>query len=220
MDKKNVNKGFSGLNELGSKLPPEAQQQEDIEPREPLKNKTPSKISSSIGKFFSVILGILLLIPLQLYAIAIVGGGLYYYSTSKDRELESFQGEVGYFLRKERETNVARELAPGVLPIDLDSREVDPIYFSLIDTYKPESVSDVTTVVGFRCRNRTVGSYTDGASAYQKNCDIYLIQTSDHSWSHVGNFTGSEPPRTKKGSGSKSGSHPVKDYLRRAGIAK
>ncbi len=218
MDNKNVKKGFSSLNELGSRLDPEAQQSEKNVSLKPKENKTVFNLTSSIGNFFSIIFGVLLLIPLQLYAIALVGGGLYYYSTSKDRELEPFKRDLSFFLRKEHETVIVPDLIPGVLPIDLDSREVDAIYFSLKDTYKPKSVSDVSTVVGFKCTNQALGSYTDGTSAYQKSCDIYVIRTSDHSWSRLGTFTGSEPPNTKKGSGSKTGSHPVKDYLRKAGI--
>jgi len=218
MDRKDKKRGFSSLTNLGSKIDIETSINDENHVQN--KKKSAASLKSFIKNFFSVIFGVLLLIPLQLYAIALAGGGLYYYTTSKDRELASYQSKISFYVAKENESDLVPSLVPGILPVDLDRMEADKIYFSLKDTHKPKSSTDVSTVVGFRCSNQVVGRYTDGASAHKKICDIYVIKVSDHTWSYVGKFTGSEPPGTKKGSGSKSGSHPVRNYLRTAGIVK
>ncbi len=114
------------------------------------------------------------------------------------------------------EANVS--LGTKILPVDLKTRTVDEMFFSLKEEFKPSSETDVTTIVGFNCEDNSIGSYTDGALAYQKTCQIYLIDTLTQTFSSVGTFAGTEPHSSKKGSGSRTGSHPAKAYLKNNGI--
>jgi len=175
-------------------------------------------VSPVSGGLFSGIMGLLLAIPWQLYLVGGVAGYFYYQDTMQDRVIDSFQSKIDDYLTRKADSNSIPRLAAGVLPVDLGTRTVDRMYFRLKDAYKPKSTADVSSVVGFKCSDEVVGSYSDGASGYQKSCDIYVIDVGNHAWSYVGNFTGSEPPNSKKGSGSRTGSHPARDYLRKAGV--
>ncbi|MGI2015881.1 hypothetical protein [Shewanella oncorhynchi] len=176
----------------------------------------PAKENS--GVFFSGILKFLLAIPWQLYLIGGVVGYFYFQSEIEDREISSFQSKVNYYVTKNNESKSLPTLKGGVVPIDLASTTVDNMLFRIKEDYKPKSADEVSFVVGFNCSDQVVGSYSDGASGYQKNCDIYVIDVRSHTWAYAGNFMGSEPPTSKKGGGSRTGSHPASDYLRKFGV--
>ena len=238
MDDKDNKRGFTGLSDLTSdveSVSPKQQVNHAESPgrvkaeanREPDSRQLPgegdassrkSVTPASSGGLFSGITKLLLAIPWQLYLVGGVAGYFYYQDTMEDRVIDSFQGKIGYYLTRSADSNSTPRLIPGVLPVDLKTRAVDRMYFRLKDAYKPKSAADVSSVVGFKCSDEVVGSYSDGASGYQKSCDIYVIEVGNHTWSYVGNFTGSEPPDSKKGSGSRTGSHPARDYLRKAGV--
>jgi hypothetical protein len=237
MDDKDNKRGFTGLSDLTSDVESISSKQHENHAESPGRAKTGinrepdsrqlpgegnasdrKSVKSSSGGLFSGITKLLLAIPWQLYLVGGVAGYFYYQDTMEDREIDSFQGKIAYYLTRSANSNSVPRLVPGVLPVDLKTRTVDRMYFRLKDAYKPKSAADVSSVVGFKCSDEVVGSYSDGASGYQKSCDIYVIEVGNHTWSYVGNFTGSEPPNSKKGSGSKTGSHPAKDYLRKAGV--
>lgn len=136
----------------------------------------------------------------------------------QDRVIDSFQGKIDYSLTRKADSNSIPHLAAGVLPVGLGTRTVDRLYFRLKGAYKPKSTADVSSVVDFKCSDEVVGSYSDSTSGYQKSCDIYVIDAGNHTWSYVGNFTGSEPLDSKKAIGSRTGSYPARDYLRKAGV--
>jgi len=237
MDDKDNKRGFTGLSDLTSDVESVTSKQHKDQAesparvkaevnREPDSRELPGEDNASSrkpvkpvsGGLFSGIAKLLLVIPWQLYLVGGIAGYFYYQDTMEDREIDSFQGKIGYYLTRSADSNSTPRLIPGVLPVDLKTRAVDRMYFRLKDAYKPKSAADVSSVVGFKCSDEVVGSYSDGASGYQKSCDIYVIEVGNHTWSYVGNFTGSEPPDSKKGSGSRTGSHPAKDYLRKAGV--
>lgn len=168
--------------------------------------------------FFSGIAKLLRAIPWQFYLIGSIAGYFYYQDAIEDAEIDSFEAKIAHYLTRNADSKSAPSLVPGVLPIDLKTKAIDRMYFRLKDSYQPKSAADVSSVVAFECSDRLVGSYSDGAAGYQKSCDIYVIEVSSHTWNYVGKFTGSEPPNSKKGGGSKTGSHPVKDYLKRLGV--
>ena len=237
MDDKDNKRGFTGLSDLTSDVESVSSKQHKDQAesparvkaevnREPDSRQLPGEGNASSrkpvkpvsGGLFSGIAKLLLAIPWQLYLVVGVAGYFYYQDTMEDRVIDSFQGKIGYYLTRSADSNSTPRLIPGVLPVDLKTRAVDRMYFRLKDAYKPKSAADVSSVVGFKCSDEVVGSYSDGASGYQKSCDIYVIEVSNHTLSYVGNFTGSEPPDSKKGSGSRTGSHPARDYLRKAGV--
>ena len=237
MDDKDNKRGFTGLSDLTSDVESVSSKQHKDQAesparvkaevnREPDSRQLPGEGNASSrkpvkpvsGGLFSGIAKLLLAIPWQLYLVGGVAGYFYYQDTMEDRVIDSFQGKIGYYLTRSADSNSTPRLIPGVLPVDLKTRAVDRMYFRLKGTYKPKSAADVSSVVGFKCSDEVVGSYSDGASGYQKSCDIYVIEVSNHTLSYVGNFTGSEPPDSKKGSGGRTGSHPARDYLRKAGV--
>ncbi|MEW8008978.1 MAG: hypothetical protein G8D88_10445 [gamma proteobacterium symbiont of Ctena orbiculata] len=237
MDDKDNKRGFTGLSDLTSDVESVSSRQHKDQAesparvkvevsREPESRQLPGESNASSrkpvkpvsGGLFSGITKFLLAIPWQLYLVGGVAGYFYYQDTIEDRVIDSFQGKIGYYLTRSADSNTTPRLIPGVLPVDLKTRAVDRMYFRLKDAYKPKSAADVSSVVGFKCSDEVVGSYSDGASGYQKSCGIYVIEVGNHTWSYVGNFTGSEPPDSKKGSGSRTGSHPARDYLRKAGV--
>jgi len=237
MDDKDNKRGFTGLSDLTSDVESVSSKQHENRAASPTrvstgKNREPDSrqlpgegnasgsksVKPASGGLFSGITKLLLAIPWQLYLVGGVAGYFYYQDTMEDRVIDSFHGKMAYYLTRGTDSNSIPRLAPGVLPVDLKTRAVDRMYFRLKDGYKPKSAADVSSVVGFKCSDEVVGSYSDGASGYQKSCDIYVIEVSNHTWSYVGNFTGTEPPNSKKGSGSRTGSHPAKDYLRKAGV--
>jgi|GEM_PF-5713445 len=237
MGDKDNKRGFTGLSDLTSDVESVSSKQHENQAESPSRVKTgincepdsrqlPGEGNTSSvksvnpvsGGLFSGIMKLLVAIPWQLYLMGGVAGYFYYQDSMKDRVIDSFQEKIAYYLTRSANSNSIPRLVPGVLPVDLETRTVDRMYFQLKDGYKPKSAADVSSVVGFKCSDEVVGSYSDGASGYQKTCDIYVIEVRNHTWSYVGSFTGSEPPNSKKGGGSRTGSHPARDYLRKAGV--
>lgn len=226
-------RGFSGLSNLTTDTDKITQAQPGNKGDRPLSNhKHDSRVlpgeseillggevsKEGSGGFFIGIMKFLLAIPWQLYLVGGVAGYFYFQSEIEDREISSFQSKINYYLAKSHDSKNIPPLTSSVLPIDLGSKTVDSMLFRIRDSYKPKSAEDVSFVVGFNCSDQVVGSYSDGASGYQKSCDIYVIDVHSHTWAYAGNFSGSEPPSSKKGGGSRTGSHPAQDYLRRAGV--
>jgi hypothetical protein len=170
------------------------------------------------GSRSSGIAKVLLAIPWPIYLAVGVLGYLYIRSEIEDRKINSFQNQISYYLTRNYDSNSVPSLMPGVLPVDLKEGTVTTMLFSIKDEYKPKSAGDVSFVVGFNCSDAVVGTYSDGASGYQKSCDIYVIDVRSHTWSYAGNFVGSKPPQSKSSRGSAKGSHPAWEYLRRAGV--
>lgn len=233
MNNNDDKRGFSGLSNLASdtkqssqpKISQNSPRQSSIQKHD--SKKPPSEdgeffggasTKDNNGVFFSGILRFLLAIPWQLYLIGCVVGYFYFQSEIKDREISSFQSKLNYYLTKNNESKSLPALKGGVVTIDLESRTIDEMLFSLKEDYKPKSAGEVSFAVGFRCSDQVLGSYSDGASGYQKNCNIYVIDVRSHTWTYAGNFSGSEPPTSKKGGGSRTGSHPVSDYLKNVGV--
>ncbi len=233
----NEKKGFSSLSDLTSEVNPVSEtktnqahvtdrEKNRIEP-EPASRNLPGEgdqfedtkpVKTSSSGFFTGLMKLLLAIPWQVYLVGGVAGYFYYQHVAEDNTLEKFQGKISYYLTRSIDSNSVPQLVPGILPIDLGTKTVDRMFFRLKDNFKPKSADDVSSVVGFKCSDKLAGSYSDGASGYQKSCDIYVIDVRNHSWAYAGNFTGTEPPDSKKGGGSRTGSHPAKDYLRKAGV--
>jgi hypothetical protein len=170
------------------------------------------------GEIFSGVVKILRSIPWQLYLVVAVVGYFFFQSGIEDRQISSFQKKIGYYLARNNDSGNVPALVPGVITIDIEAKTVDKMLFKIKDTFKTKSAKDVSFVVGFNCSDMEVGKYSDGAKGYQKSCKIYVIDVRSHTWSYAGNFIGSEPPGSKKGSGSRTGSHPVQDYLIRVGV--
>jgi len=226
-------RGFSGLSNLTTDTDKITQTQPGNKGDRPLSNqKHDSKVlpgesdtllggevskEGSVG-FFIGIMKLLFAIPWQLYLVGGVVGYFYFQSEIEEREISSFQSKINYYLAKSHDSKSIPALNSSVLPIDLKSKTVDSMIFSIRDGYKPKSAEEVSFVVGFNCSDQVVGTYSDGASGYQKSCDIYVIDVRSHTWAYAGNFSGSEPPSSKEGGGSRTGSHPAQDYLRKAGV--
>jgi len=236
MDEKNNKGGFTGLSGLTSDVEPEvsggqrrtaeSSSQSEVSSKSnrtsqelPSEEKVSSnKSASSSNGLLSGFIKLLLIIPWQLYLVGGVAGYLYYQSAIEDKEIESFQSNVAYYLTRNANSNRVPPLSSGVLAINLKTRAVDKMSYRFKDNFRPNSAADVSSVLGFECSDKVVGSYSDGATGYQKTCDLYVITVGDHTWSYAGSFTGSEPPNSKKGGGSRTGSHPARDYLRKAGV--
>lgn len=170
------------------------------------------------GSRSSGIAKVLLAIPWTVYVAVGVLGYVYIRNEIDDRKINSFQSQISYYLTRNNDSNSVPSLMSGVLPVDLKEGTVARMLFSIKDDYKPKSAGDVSFVVGFNCSDAVVGTYSDGASGYQKSCDIYVIDVRSHTWSYAGNFVGSKPPQSKSGRGSATGSHPAREYLRSAGV--
>lgn len=176
---------------------------------------TPNSYSIVIPKKIYALLGA---IPWQLYLIIVVGGYFYIQDVRKESLTNDLQRNVRKYLIKQYDSNYVLPLSHGIVPIDLRRKSIDSMLFDFNDSYKPSSASDVSIAIAFDCTDSLIGKYSDGALGYQKTCNVFIIDTNKHIWSYVGNLVGSEPPQSKKGGGTRTGSHPVRDYLKRAGV--
>jgi hypothetical protein len=86
------------------------------------------------------------------------------------------------------------------------------------ERYKPQDVNEISIILGLDCEDNHVGKYTDNSAALQTSCSAYLIDPQTGVWNDLGRFTGSEPPKSKKGGGSRSGSRPTDAILRKIGV--
>ena len=122
------------------------------------------------------------------------------------------------------EYTVAAEDLPGeayirgkVIPVDLRKNEIDFVfYYELPKTMRAASPEEVQTVVARDCTTSQVGTYTRGGGAHRWTCKLQVIDLTVPRVVAVETFVGSDPPRTKSGSGKAYGSKPTQetiDYL-------
>jgi hypothetical protein len=92
--------------------------------------------------------------------------------------------------------------------VNMDERNVDPLFFEMPARLKPAKADDVDTIVQLWWKQNQVGSYSNGAKAMQWTCQCAVIERKTNALVAERVFTGSEPPRSTKSRGSASGNKP------------
>ena len=101
-----------------------------------------------------------------------------------------------------------------LITVDKDTKEIDRLFLKLDKELRPESPEDVGTVIWLDWGRSTYGSYTDGAKAYRKTCQITVIDLDKGLIVDRRSFSGSKPPGSKSGGGSRSGSKPTREVIK------
>jgi len=169
---------------------------------------------------FAVLLLILSSIPLIFYLLLGGIGYWFYQDAQKSKVLAPFESSIPSLVKSDINLDSAPEIRGRVLPVDLESYDIDDYFFKIEEEYRPSEPREVSFVIGYSCFKSRVGSYSDGAAAYQNSCAIRIIDVKHRATYSVGTLLGSEPPASKEGGGSKSGSDPMQKYLRDLGIAR
>ena len=228
------NRGFTGLSDLTTDITdvkskssrssePQSAINQRAAPEKDLYNSTISNQRdevpqgpSAITIFFRKLFELLLSIPLIFY----IGGGVVlfiYIDDQKEKNaLKPFNENMASILKITDKSNYRISPTGKTLPVNLATRTVDKAYFSISERFRPTSIDEITTIIGYdKCTENVIGEYTDGADAIQISCNIFIIDKNTGKWTFAGNIEGGEPPQTKKGAGNRKGRKPIYTYLTR-----
>jgi hypothetical protein len=100
-----------------------------------------------------------------------------------------------------------------VLPINLDGRKPDHLYFDMPEGMRAAKPEEVGTVVLLNWGKEQVGTYTGGGAAYQQTCQVTVVNHKTKKVIVSQMFLGGEPPQTTKSS-TATGSSPGPDIVR------
>ena len=100
-----------------------------------------------------------------------------------------------------------------VIPVNKGANKVDDLYFSLPKDFRATAPAEVGTVVWLDWRTESVGTYTDGAGAYQIACEATVIDKERALIVGKSTFHGSSPPSVKSRGGSCTGSKPTDEVV-------
>lgn len=154
--------------------------------------------------------------------VAVYAAVMYFQGQADQNErqklMAAFEANVPQYLMHIKDLKTNPKITGKVLPIDLSTKMVSSFYYGLRTEYKPRSAEEVKFVLAYTCHSKEIGRYSDGAGGYQKICRMNVIDVAQHAWGRTFEVKGSEPPYSKKGSGERTGSDPVKDYLSDKGL--
>lgn len=112
-------------------------------------------------------------------------------------------------------TGAAYRTGP-VLLVHANSGRVHSEFRGLDPTVRAKDAADVATVACLEESQAQAGRYTDGAAGYAIVWKVHLVDRTEERLIGIGRFRGSSPPRTKSGSGSRTGGAPkeeLRDWL-------
>ena len=105
-------------------------------------------------------------------------------------------------------------LRTKILPIDMDNKTIDDIYTDLPDFLRPDSLSEVKSLVQIWRKSKQVGRYKDNRKAMKNYCIIKIIDLETKTQVYEGVVNGSDPPNKKRGGSDAYGSSPNKYVIR------
>jgi hypothetical protein len=157
--------------------------------------------------------------------VALIAPGTYFVVTSlwtgqsQSRETAPFEKHIDDYLTapKTGGTGTSQKARGKIVPVDVQERHVDRLYFELPKELRAASPDDVATVVWLAWREEKVGEYDGGKPACIERCDVTVIDRQQNAVVAKKEFRGGEPPKTLKSNFTKGvGPRPYKeiaDYL-------
>jgi len=124
---------------------------------------------------------------------------------------DSFASHMVEYLANKPDDNRGDPYIRGrivVLDIESSTFDFDTVFLALPEEMRASLPRNVGTVVWLKRGRVQVGSYTDGAAAFQNNCLVIIIDESRGVIVGRKTILGSKPLTTKQGSGSQSGTAP------------
>jgi hypothetical protein len=95
----------------------------------------------------------------------------------------------------------SKKMAGKCVTVDMDSKEVDYVYFDLPEELRAETPDQVGTVVQLKWGKEQVGDYK-GKPAWKHNCTVTVVDRATMSPIASSMFWGSDPPSSIKSSQS------------------
>jgi hypothetical protein len=111
--------------------------------------------------------------------------------------------------------NQRQKVKGKILPVDVEKKEVDWVYFDLPDEVRPAKPEDIGAVALLRWGKNLVGNYNNNPSnpAYQQTVQVTVVDQNTKTILGQTSFAGSMPPQKKKSSESGTGSRPDAEII-------
>jgi len=104
-----------------------------------------------------------------------------------------------------------------VITVDIGENKIDRIYFDLPGDMAAKNPEEVGTIIWLKWEDVRVGTYIPGGgTAYERTCEVTIIDKLEAIIVDKKSFTGTEPPPTMLREGDGYGSKPtdeIVDYL-------
>jgi hypothetical protein len=124
-------------------------------------------------------------------------------------ELDPFKSHLAEYLSAAEVQQGEAYIHGKIIPVNVRNQTVDySFYYELPEELRASSPEEVGTVVWLDCTGSLVGTYTGGGGAYRWTCETQVVDLSIFRIVGEESFTGSDPPKTKLGSGDEHGSFP------------
>jgi hypothetical protein len=98
-----------------------------------------------------------------------------------------------------------------LMPVDMKSKTIDPVFFDLSPALKPKTPEDVGAIAAMWWEEERIGSYGGKGGAYQEHCTVKVLDRATGTLLAQEEFTGSMPPSTSKNGVSQTGDKPYKE---------
>jgi hypothetical protein len=135
----------------------------------------------------------------------------------RSRKLAPFNEQMAAYTAQVSPTPRPGPLRGKIIPVDVDKKEVDGLYWDMPEDLRADRPDDVGTVVWLKWDKVKVGTYEGGTAAEAQTADVTVIDRKDWAVTHTTHIQGDDPPRTKKRSETGVGPRPTKqviDYLK------
>jgi len=128
--------------------------------------------------------------PLIYGNIILFGGAILFavifgiYQFANERERASYKNNIPIYLDKPQNPLLNKYDAPKdsvvisgkLIPVNLNSNAIDPVFSDLPKALKPETPEQVKTVVWIRCQPKPSSlEYTDGTKGISNECELIFI---------------------------------------------
>ncbi len=132
--------------------------------------------------------------------------------------LRPFKAHLGEYLTTASVANPEQVEATGdlpvkgkLIPVDMKSKDIDPVFFDLSSNLKPKNPEEIGTIAALWWEERRIGSYGGKGGAYQEHCTVMVLDKLTGTLLAGKSFVGSEPPSTSKNGVSQTGDKPYRE---------
>lgn len=131
----------------------------------------------------------------------------------RGRKLAPFKEQMAAYTAQPKGEAKEMPLRGKIIPIDIDKKEVDDIYWEMPEDMRADKPDDVGTIVWLKWGKEQIGTYTGGSAAEVQTVVVTVIDKKEGVQTHTTSLRGGNPPQSKKSSQSGVGPKPTTEII-------
>lgn len=109
------------------------------------------------------------------------------------------------------ETPDVAPLKGKLIPVDVKSKAIDPVFFDLVSDLRPGKPEEIGTIAALWWEEEQIGTYGGKGGAYQEHCTVMVLDKTTGTLLASKSFTGSMPPSKSQNGASQTGDKPYRE---------